>query len=135
MKKKLFSIVILFCLSLIAFSNRPLTKSNVVVHEVNAPPTLVNGVYWLCCENGHLNLYNLLGVLVGTGDDCGDITNQCYKVVLHDSPSQLKGNPTVPSGDYILSLLNTCRPTTGSEHSGTFGEGPTYHFLRGDIHW
>jgi hypothetical protein len=135
MKKVLFSIMLLFCLSSITLSNSTFTKSN-LDNEVNAPLALPNGVYFLCCENGHLNLYNLLGQLVGIGSDCGEISNRhCYKVILVDNSSQLKQNPTDPAGNYVLSLVNSLQPSTGSEHSGSFGELPTYYFLKGDIQW
>jgi|WetSurMetagenome_2_1015567.scaffolds.fasta_scaffold353049_1 hypothetical protein len=136
MKKALFPIVFLFCFGLITLSNVQLATSEVKNNETNSPLPLPNGIYFLCCEGGNLNLYNLVGDLVGTGPDCGELVG-CYKCVLVNSVAQLppEPNPSNPSESYILAKLNSLHATSGAKHSGSYGEMLTYYFLTSKVKW
>ena len=57
----------IFCLNLFAFSNSHLTKEDGKNNETTALLPLPEGIYYMCCQNGRLNLYDLIGTLVGSG--------------------------------------------------------------------
>lgn len=91
--------------------------------SISDPLDLPNGIYMLCCIDGELHLYNLLGVLVGIGPDCGGLEG-CVRVIICSQPICDNGcgenNPA--DEDDILDLLKTITLTTGDSYD--FGEGP-----------
>ena len=130
--KNILLIICLFCLNSVAFSESPLSISNSSKSEIVAPLPLPDGVYVLCCQNGYLNLYNLAGELVGSGTDCGGLTT-CIKAIINSNSNKLMINPTKPSSENVLSLINSLKRVKGENYSGSFEEMPTYYFLSTDI--
>ena len=129
MKKLILILVCFMCISSVSFSNN---NQSLNTYNINVP--LPDGIYFLCCESGYLNLYNMLGDLVGSGTDCGNLSG-CYKVNLVTSSKFLKPNPTNPTGDYVLSMINSLSSAKGDAHSGSYGDMKEYYFLDSDVTW
>lgn len=98
--------------------------------QENSKAMLPVGAYFLCCQGGLLNLYNIIGVLVGQGTNCGEWTG-CHKVVITNSIMQ---NPD--NWQYVLGLINSMKPKTGPAHTGDWPTTYlTYYFKPDQINW
>jgi len=68
---------------------------------------LPQGYYFLCCHDGDLILYNILGQAVGWGPDCGGLDEgECIKVVVCSQPICDNSSNPADAND-ILDLINS----------------------------
>jgi len=160
MKTLTFNIIFCFCVicgySQPSFNNADNLKGNTIIETSNTPQDassefinlpeeifleshaihLPNGIYYLCCKNGDLILYNNLGSVVGWGPDCGGIPEgHCIRCILYtpDGPPPCSGeNP--PDEDDVKDLLNSLSSSSGEDHEGEFcTECATYCFSTDEI--
>ena len=97
---------------------------------------LPNGVYFLCCKNGNLILYNCLGQQVGWGPDCGGLPEgDCFRCIVYTASTAPENSNAEQAAD-VLNLLNSISPDTGESHEGEWCENmETYYYNESEIHW
>jgi hypothetical protein len=96
---------------------------------------LPNGIYFLCCRNGCLILYNMVGQQVGWGPDCGGLAEgECFRCIIYDDAPCPIPNSELTSE--VLLLLNSIKPGRGEPHEGDWCENmQTFYFNASEINW
>jgi hypothetical protein len=110
--------------------DRKIVKSDTKLCNVGLPP----GPYFLCCVNGELLLYNILGQLVGWGDDCGGIPeHNCMNCTI--VPNDYSNPITNPSdANEILDLLKSLKSASGDDYGGSLCQNcPVYRFKASEL--
>ncbi len=134
------SYVTILLTSFVVFTSS-LQASSSVTYLQNQDPGQLNcalpvGMYFLCCQNGDLILYNIVGQMVGWGDDCGGLhEGDCFRVWVCSTPI-CQDNLDDEEADQVLKTLNSLTPATGEDHEGDFCDDcKTFYFSEEDVDW
>jgi hypothetical protein len=110
--------------------------NNTKIVSQNLPLVLPEGIYILCCVDGHLQLMNLLGQIVALGTSCGDDPEllNCIKICIDKNGSACPQCPYAPQK--IIDDLNSMEPSSGRYEEQLDPDNmPCYNVSSDDITW